>query len=261
MERQTLIFIADYGTGDPAFTEVILQLQGLLPHATILPVSTPPFSTINTGYWIYQFALTPNLKQTYIYSNTAPRKEDKEAQTNNQGEKLMYAQLTNGFEVIAVNAGYCFSFIKPHIQDLYYVNVENEGSQFRSRDKYPKAVAQMINKDQKLIGLQAELDLIPDAPQSVIASIDGYGNLKTSIRSSNVSYQPGQKLQITIGKTTKEATFTNGIFNIKTGEVAFSPGSSGHTDRFMEVFLRGGNAHALFDQPEIESHIEVMKKS
>ena len=168
---KTLILIADYGVGDPAFTEVILRLRNLLPSTYIHPHSTPPFSTINTGFWIYQVALTPNIDNTYIFSNTAPRKDKKKAQKNNKGEVLMYAKLKNGFEVIGINAGYNFSFIKPFIKEFHHVNVENEGSQFRSRDKYPQAAEKMINGDKSFIGKKESKTLIPSIPKNRIASI------------------------------------------------------------------------------------------
>lgn len=258
MDNPTIILIADYGNGDSAFVEVMLQLRRLLPTAMIIPQSTPPFSTINTGFWIYQYALTPSLHNTYIYSNTAPRTEHKEAQVNNKGEKLMYAQLTNGFEIIAVNAGNSFSFVKPYIQDFYFATVENEGSQFRSRDKFPKAVYQMIMKDPALLGEKADLSIIPEAPISVIAHIDGYGNLKTTIRKSDISFESGQKIIITIGTVSHNATYTDGTFNIATGSLAFAPGSTGHDNRFMEIFLRGANAYTYFSNPHVEDAVIVI---
>lgn len=249
---QNIVLIADYGTGDPAFTEVMLQLRTLLPQAQIFPQSTPAFSTLNTGFWIYQVALTPNLKDTYIYSNTAPRKEDKAAQTNNRGEKLTYAKLKNGFEIIAVNAGYCFSFVKPYIKDLYVVNCANEGSQFRSRDIFPKAFAQMVKKDAKFKGEALEADSIPDVPALSIASIDGYGNIKTTLRKSEAKYKPGDKFTIDIHNRKHLATFTDGIFGVRDGELTLAPGSTGHDDKFMELVLRGGSAYHMFGKPNVE---------
>lgn len=256
---KTLVLICDYGIGDPAFTEVLLRLRNLIPNIFIHPHSTPPFSTVNTGFWIYQIALTPNLKNTYIFSNTAPRKDKKNAQKNNKGEVLMYAKLKNGFEVIGINAGYNFSFIKPFIKEFHHVVAENEGSQFRSRDKYPQAVAKMINGDKSFIGKSEKLSIIPDIPASVIASIDGYGNIKTSIPASKAKYKPGQMLTIEIGMKKHVATYTDGTFNIHEGELAFAPGSSGHEDRFMEIFLRGGSAANLFEHPLVESEIKITK--
>lgn len=260
MRNQNIVIISDYGIGDPAFTEVILQLRGFLPNAYIIPQSTPAFSTLNTGFWIYQISMTQNLRNTYIFSNTAPRKNDKSAQKNNGGEKLMYAKLENGFEIIAVNAGYVFSFVKPYIKKFHFVNVKNEGSQFRSRDFYPKAVAQIINKGKTSIGTKADLKSIPDVPKNTIASIDGYGNIKTTTRLSEVNFASGQEITIEINRQKHLATYTNGVFNIINGQLAFAPGSSGHKDKFMEIFVRGGNAYKLFESPKVEEEFILLKK-
>jgi hypothetical protein len=252
MEPKHIVVIADYGVGDPAFTEVLLQLKKLLPTIDIIPQSTPPFSTLNTGFWIYQLAFTENITNTYIYSNTAPRKTDKNAQKNNKGEQLLYAKLTNGFEILAVNAGYVFSFVKPHIKEFYFANVENEGSQFRSRDKFPIGVYRMVTGDKQLLKEKADLGNIPEYPNNAIASIDGYGNMKTTTRLSQIQLKPGQRVTITLNNQKHIATYTDGFFNIKEGELAFAPGSSGHKDPFMEITLRGGSAYDLFGKPSVE---------
>lgn len=253
----TLFIISDYGTGDPAFAEVILRLRTLLPHTYIYPQSVPSFSTLSTGFWIYQIALSPNTQNSYIYSNTAPRLSDEHAQKNNAGEKLMYAKLTNGFEIIAVNSEYVFSFIKPHLQEFCYVNVPNEGSQFRSRDIYPEAVGKLVSRDFSFRGKEGDRISIPDVPPSSIASIDGYGNLKTTIRQSTIAYTPGQMLSVTINQEKHHAIYTDGVFNTARGNLVFSAGSSGHDDRFMELFVRGGHAHTLFASPPVESTLRV----
>jgi S-adenosylmethionine hydrolase len=250
---KTLILLSDYGTGDPAFTEVMLRLRSLLPDAYLHPQSVPPFSTVNTGYWIYQIAMTKDLTNTFIFSNTAPRKEEKKAQENNKGEKMMYAKLKNGFEIMAINAGYAFSFVKPHIEAFHYANCANEGSQFRSRDIYPFAVAKMMQKDTSVVGEKEDVSIIPDYPRDVIASIDGYGNIKTTTRLSEVShFTPGQKLIVTLNHEKHVAIFTDGVFNIHEGELAFAPGSTGHDDKFMELFVRGSSAYHLFELPQVE---------
>lgn len=260
MTSPNIVIIADYGIGDPSFTEVALQLREFVPNTFIIPQSTPPFSTLNTGFWIYQIALTPNLKNTYIFSNTAPRKDNKNAQKNNGGEKLMYARLSNGFQILAVNAEYVFSFVKPYIEKFHYANVQNQGSQFRSRDFYPRAVGHMINKEKALLGEKGDINTIPDVPKNLIASIDGYGNIKTTTQSSQIKFHPGQTIAIEIHKQKHLATYTDGVFNIKDGALAFAPGSSGHNDKFMEIFVRGGNAYKLFDSPNVEEEFAVLEK-
>ncbi|MBI2033161.1 MAG: SAM-dependent chlorinase/fluorinase [Candidatus Levybacteria bacterium] len=256
MEKTTLILLSDYGIGDPAFTEVLLHFRKLLPGIFTHSQSTPAFSTISTGFWLAQFALGDH-PDTYIFSNTAPRKEDKKAQTNNNGEKLMYVELANGFELMAINAGYNLSFIKKYIKDFFFVKTANEGSQFRSRDIYPLAVAKMIRGEKGFRGEKADPSRIPDIPSSVIASIDGYGNIKTTIHNSETQYTPGQKLSVSIGGKTQVAIYTDGVFNIHEGELAFAPGSSGHKDRFMELFVRGGSAAKFFSDPSLETNITI----
>jgi hypothetical protein len=257
VDKKTLIIISDYGKSDPAFTEVILRLRLLLPGIYIIPQSTPAFSTLNTGFWIYQIALSEKIKNTYIFSNTAPRKETKKAQKKNKGEKLMYAKLENGVEIIAVNAGHVFSFVKPYIKAFRFVNVPNQGSQFRSRDFYPQAVSKMIKKDKSFLGENTDTNSIPDFPDNLICSIDGYGNIKTTIRSSTVSFKAGQSVMIEIHNQKHLATYTDGVFNIQEGELAFAPGSSGYSDKFMEIFVRGASAYRLFDKPKVEEEVIV----
>jgi hypothetical protein len=255
---KTLILLSDYGTGDPAFTEVMLRLRSLLPTTFLHPQSVPAFSTINTGYWIAQIALTKDVPNMFIFSNTAPRKEEKKAQENNKGEKMMYAKLKNGFEIMAINAGYAFSFVKPHIETFHYAQCANEGSQFRSRDIYPFAVAKMVTGDTSVIGEAEDISSIPDYPRNMIASIDGYGNIKTTTRLSEVSqFTPGQKITVSLNHEKHVAIFTDGVFNIHEGELAFAPGSTGHDDKFMELFVRGSSAYHLFELPPVEEPLTI----
>ena len=257
MLKPTIILIADYGASDPSFLEVTLALQRLIPDALVIPQTVPAFSTLATGFWTYQFALTDGLDSTYIYTNTAPRTEEAKAQANNRGEKLVYAKLKNGREIIGVNAKYCFSFLKPHISNFHAVNVENQGSQFRSRDKFPKAVAQMVLGDKAFLAEPIETSTIPEPPPQAAAVVDGYGNIKTTIRLSQVTFKPGQKLVISFRDTAHEGYFTDGIFNVPSGVVAFAPGSSGHNDRFMEIFYRGASASELFGGVKSEEPFHI----
>ena len=252
--------IADYGVGDPAFGEVIQRLKSLQSDLEIYPTSVPAFSTLNTGFWIYQYGLNQHPKNMLIYANTAPRKDKKQKRDSNEGEKLMYALLDNSVKVVAVNAGYAFSFVKPHIKDFRFVNITNKGSQFRSRDFFPKAVVGIINDDPDILGKPFDIENIPDVPLNHIAHIDGYGNLKTTIRFNQVKdkFQLGQKIKIQINATILTAIFTDGSFSVQDGELAFAPGSSGFNNPFMEIFLRGGNAFLAFRKPVIESQIKFI---
>ena len=257
-QHSFLQFIADYGVGDPAFGEVVQKFIYLNPKITVQETSVPSFSTIATGFWTHQYAMVNSFPELAIYTNTAPRKDDKESRIENEGEHLTYALLENGVKVIGVNAGYCFSFIKPHIKEFYEVEVRNKGSQFRSRDFYPEAVMGIMNGEQKFLGQKLDIAHIPDLPVRRVAWIDGYGNMKTTVRVSEMKkYPSGQPLLVTLGSMKRTAWYSNGTFSVREGELAFAPGSSGGKDVFMELFLRGLSAWKELGKPNIEEEFSI----
>ncbi len=252
--------VADYGKQDPAFHEVEQRLLSLYPDFKIIETSVPPFNTVATGFWIYQFAMGEHPQGMMIYSNTAPRKDDTNGRKENAGEHFIYAKLDNGVEVLAVNAGYCFSFIRPHIKELKSLNVKNEGSQFRSRDFYPQGAAAVAKEDMSIYGHTIDISHIPDEPKNMIAWVDGYGNIKTTIRKSQVNYKQGSKVQVIIDGVVRTALVSGGSFSVAEGELAFSFGSSGYNDPFVELFLRGGNAWKHFAKPSSAAPIEIIER-
>jgi S-adenosylmethionine hydrolase len=169
----------------------------------------------------------------------------------------VYAELANGVKIVGVNAGYCFSFIKSQISHICQVNVANKGSQFRSRDFYPEAVVGIAVGDENFIGTDIKTDSIPDVPANRIAWIDGYGNLKTTVRYSSIHLTPGQPVIIDLNGMKRTAFFTDGTFSVMEGELAFAPGSSGGEDKFMEIFLRGLSAWKEFGKPDIEAEFSI----
>ncbi len=249
--------IADYGIEDPAFGEVMQKLHGLHPHIRIIRTSVPPFSTIATGFWTAQYALVNPIPGMVIYTNTAPRKDIAVERIENEGEYLDYALLKNGVKVVGVNAGFCFSFVKQHIKEFYRVNVPNKGSQFRSRDFFPEAVISIGRDEAKHIGQKLSRSVIPDVPPRRIAWIDGYGNMKTTMRQSEVTFKVGEPILVTIGSMKRTAYYSDGSFSVREGELAFSPGSSGGKDRFMELFLRGLSGWKEMGKPNVEEEFTV----
>lgn len=250
--------IADYGNGDPAFAEVTQRLLLALPSSQIIQLSVPPFSTLATGFWVAQLGLNPGPEERLIYHNCAPRQDDKEARQNNEGEGLTYALLPNGVKVVGVNAGYTLSFIKDYAEVIHVVKVSRGGSQFRSRDVFPVAAAAIVKGDFSLLGDTLKPEQIPDVPLDRVAWIDGYGNIKTTIPAHTVNLKPEEKVVIRVGDAVSDAIYSDGSFKVQEGTLAFAPGSSGwpvakggKSIRWMELFLRGGNAWERFGRPRV----------
>lgn len=196
--------IADYGGGystDHAFAEVRNHFFRFDKERKIRVITEHPvyaFSTIETGFWIAQEGLYSEHKDLVIFSNTAPRGD-----VIWQGEDNQYfvcGILDNGIPVFAVNAGYNLSFIKNRLKGLWQVKVPNVGTQFRSRDYYPEATMAILMGDMTKIGPEVDIKKIIDVPSFKLASVDGYGNLKTTIKKSHLkeSILKAKNLRVTI---------------------------------------------------------------
>lgn len=237
--------ICDYGVGDPAFAEVIQRFKNLDPVGSFNVVSVPAFSTLATGFWISQLSLWNSASNVVIFSNTAPRHDDFCARKGNDGEKFVFIELDNGFKIGAVNAGYSLSFVREHIKFFHKINTLAVGSQFRSRDYFPRAFVETLN-GQRDLAEKLDTDIVPEIPNNKIAFIDGYGNIKTTIGDANFrmmsKISTGDKLLIKINGVSREVVYTDGIFEVESGVLTIAPGSSGDPkNRWLEIVLRRGS--------------------
>lgn len=262
-----LHIVADYGNNDPAFGEVLQRIHSSVAdlNPTIFNTAVAFSDTIAGGFWLYQYAMGKSNSPLFLYSNIAPRKVQRSAMKNNSGEGLKYGKLTNGVEIIAVNSEFVFSFVKPFLQEFKEINVSNQGTQFRSRDNYPQIVSSIMHGDYSCLAENLSTSLIPDVPKHRIAWIDGYGNIKTTIRKSEVKFSVGNKVLIEINGVIWTGIVSDGTFSVNHGELAFSPGSSGYEDPFMEIFLRRHivkdvSASDVFNHPVNGSEIKITEE-
>jgi hypothetical protein len=255
--------IADYGMGDLAFAEVVQRIKIHLPDAEPILVPVPPFCTLAAGFCIAQLGLHAAPPGSLIYHNVAPREDDEAVRQSNAGERLAYARLPTGVRVIGVNSGYSLSFIKDVADKFRWAASPAEGSQFRSRDVFPQAAAAIALGLPTALGEEIDVDVLPSPPSSVIAYIDGYGNLKTTIAYDAEKIRQGTRIGVRVNDHEHEATVSDGAFAVRHGELAFAPGSSGWPKaqgrevRWIEIFLRGGNAWELFGRPAIGSVVSI----
>jgi S-adenosylmethionine hydrolase len=169
--------------------------------------------------------------------------------------------------VVGVNAGHAFSFVHDAAEELRWASVGAEGSQFRSRDLFPQAAADIANGRPGSLGEPLEDSDVPAVPEGRVAYVDGYGNLKTTVDGGKGlprGLSAGQAVRVRVGDVEMEATASDGSFGVEEGRLAFAPGSSGwrvgagRETVWMELFLRGGSAWEVFGRPEIGARVEVV---
>jgi S-adenosylmethionine hydrolase len=255
--------IADYGHGDLAFAEVVQRIKSYLPDAEAVLTPVPPFSTLAAGFCVAQLGLNEAPAGTLIYHNVAPRADDEEARVGNAGERLAFARLPTGVRVVGVNAGYTFAFVRDAAEELRWAAAAAAGSQFRSRDLFPQVAGAIALGQPEALAGEIHPREIPDVPQGRVAYVDGYGNLKTTFKQGALALQAGAALRVRLGGVEKTAVMSDGSFAVEPGQLAFAPGSSGWRGphgaeiRWMELFLRGGDAWKAFDRPPIGEHILI----
>lgn len=237
--------IDDYVSGGLEFAEIdtrlfsnIAEPEKVLIHDT----SVPSLDTMALGFVTGQLAYADtNGRRMVIYGNCAPRRTSDKARKNNFDHGIKYAKLKNGVEIINVWSDHAFGFVKKDIVEFRDINCPNSGSQFRSRDFFPLAVAKIINGDYSELGAQLPVEEIPDIPSNMIAWTDGFGNMKTTMRMSDIKklgLQPGDKVQVILNNVSMVGVVSIGGFQVDRGVLAINAGSSGYADPFIEFFLR-----------------------
>lgn len=261
-ERWNVYVIADYGVGDGAFAEVAARLRAIHGGMSAEKLSVAPFSTISTGFWIRQMGIEDAYPGMVAFSNTAPRGSPEAIRwQGDERQRLLFAMLDTDIPVFAISSGYNWSFVKDRIKRLddgshafYDLAIPNAGSQFRSRDFYPQAIARVLAKDISILGEQINPSEIPDVPRDRIAYIDGYGNIKTTTRASQFPPElvasPYIAVQIGSAKGTVYNHFVRGQ-QAGIGDLGLVAGSSGGSDPFLEIYKRGSSVAYAFGNPMI----------
>jgi hypothetical protein len=245
--------VADYGVGDLAFAEVSQRIVRALPQAWVHSVPVAPFDTLAAGFCVAQLALTDGPSGRLVIHNVAPRRDQPGPRPANEGERFCAGRTQGGVLVVGPNSGFSFSFCAAELLGLRDLAVPASGSQFGSRDLLPGALPALLADDVDAVGDDVPRERVPEPPESAIAYVDGYGNLKLTVEESPAA--PGARVLVRIGQVSATAIVGDGTFAVAEGELALAPGSSGWRSRagrhrsFSELFLGSGDAADRFANP------------
>ena len=101
------------------------------------------------------------------------------------------------------------------------------------------------------------------APAQGEGSGGGFGFSKLSALQSNAFTVPGTSSEhVRAVLASSFGDRSDGSFTVREGHLAFAPGSSGwvvqgRQTRWMELFLRDGNAWELFGRPQVGARIKI----
>jgi len=259
--RVLVQLIADYGVGDLAYAEVRQRIARHLPQADVVYTPVGPFDTLAAGFCIGQLALGDGPADRIVFHNVAPRQDEDDPRSDNEGERLLAAWVGDVL-VVGADSRYAFSFVREETDEVYEVAIPDTGSQFRSRDAFPSLLPSLLARDPAVRAGRLSPDTIPAPPEGVVAYVDGYGNLKTTW--AEPALEAGSEVEIRVGEVTATAIAGEGTFDVPAGQLSFAPGSSGWRRRdgtevrWWELLLRGGSAAEYFGRPTIGSSVEIL---
>ncbi|MFH1158927.1 MAG: hypothetical protein V1721_08665 [Pseudomonadota bacterium] len=240
--------------------------------------------TVGAGFKTAQLALNSTLGYGHVFlANCAPRKNL--VSVRSQGEKVVLGMTASGVAMLLVNAGHTLApfhdLAKEGAAVFYQTSVPDSGSQFRSRDFFPDAVAELAahlaaqskkfgaGKTEKLLaeksfddilgglsflGQPLPLGSLHPMPQGVVLYIDNFGNIKLNFRHRRLLklHPSGTTMVVRLGDAVCDAVLGDSGFSQSEGIIALTEGSSGWPDArgkkecFTEIFLRGGRAENHF---------------
>lgn len=269
-DSSLLHVICDYKAGGMEFGEIVNRLQYHLadPHGLrIHPTEVPPLDTMAVGFVTAQYAYAPHKGKMFIYGNAAPRRDSHKAVKSNIDHGIKYARLKNGVEIINVWSEYAFGFVKKDIVEFFDIDCPNSGSQFRSRDFFPERVARLVNGDRSILSRKLNIKDIPNVANNLVAWTDGFGNIKTTMRKSDLDkkgFAIGQSVQVICNGVSMLGVIATGGFTVDRGVLAVNAGSSGYDNPFVELFLRvhqmsEKTAAVRFDYPAGGTEVEIKK--
>ncbi len=282
----TSTYISDNGGyPDLAVGEIKVNLADIHAIVTTLSGKTPPqrvYHDIPSQDWragAFDLAQLSRYRLrgagNTFFVNCAPRLAQRGVEGNNKGENVYLGMLPNGAVVSGVSP-HSFAFFRDLVEkgemEIYKVNVQTEGSQFRSRDFFPwfseiltynlseahEGWKDGLSVDERRAFLKQfnfidtqnvlELEHIPDLTQRpVVARRDTHGNLKLSISASDAKPEwIGRPLKVTIHGHEFDAEIRRNMFDARSGQYGIAPGSSGHfadsakdDPRFLELAIIG----------------------
>ncbi len=282
----TSTYISDNGAAaDLAIGEIKVNLADIHRIVTTLSEETPPqriYHDVPAQDWRAAAFDLAQLSRFRIsgagnafFVNCAPRLEQRGVEGNNKGENVYVAMLPGGAVASGVSP-HSFAFFRDLVEDdnleIYKVDVQTEGSQFRSRDFFPWfSEILAYNLGDKADGWKDDLSVeerrefleqfnfidtsevlelkdIPDLTrQPVVARTDVHGNLKLSISTSDSDPEwIGQELEVTIKGQTFSAEIRKNMFDASSDKRGISTGSSGQfadsskdDPRFLEIAIIG----------------------
>jgi len=138
--------------------------------------------------------------------------------------------------------------VVPHLTEDVELQQKIISTQFRSFEFLPRVAKAVMMDGRSLPGNQVSLaDHCGENSLDVVAFVDCFGNLKTTILPEDLNFECGQFVKLEVGATVEDVMCYSRLKDIPNDELGLTIGSSGlGKHRFMELMVQGKSAAAKF---------------
>jgi hypothetical protein len=237
--------VTDYGPGDLAFAQVVQQLALTLPDAVLLSTRVGPCDTLAAGFCVAELVCGHGPPGRLVAHNVASRRDG-----DSDVGRFCAGRTHAGAIVVGPNAGWSWSFAVAQLSVLHHVDVPVG----HAPELLVAAVTHVAAGHPHAVQDAVPHGAVPPVPVRVVAYVDCFGNLKTTI--SQPPAATGDRVQVRIGHVSATAMVTDRSNPAaREGELLLTPDDG--EPRFLQLSLPGGSAADRFERPAAGSPIAV----
>jgi hypothetical protein len=236
--------VTDYGPGDLAFAEVVQRAMLAVPDAVLLSTRVAPFDTLAAGFCVGELLLCQGPPGRVVVHDVAPRENDATGAAND-GRRFCAGHTVAGAVALGPNAGWSWSFTVDELSALHYLDVPKGESRLESRELIVTALAHVAAGHPHAVREVVPRSAIPPLPGRVVAYVDCFGNMKTTITQPPVPH--GDRVLVRIGDVSATALVADGSTPAAEGELTLTREPVG--SRYLELSMPGGSAAERFATP------------
>lgn len=252
---QLVHLVADYGERDVAWADAVQRVAVAVPDAVVHRTPVAPTDTLAAGFCVAQLALNDGPPDRIVVHDIAP------AEGEGGDDRFCAGRSPDGVLVVGPNVGWAWSFAVDGLHGLCHVDVPAAPNSPHARDYLAAALTHLLARHPHAVCDDVPSDSVRPVPESVIAYLDGRGNVVTTL--TEPPAPPGTEVVLRVGGTKATVTVAESLATVPAGRLGLAPGDAGwptregRRRRYLELTVRGGSAAQQLGDPPTGTPVVV----
>jgi hypothetical protein len=248
-------FVADYGEGDVAWADAVQRVAVAVPDAVVQRTPVATADTLAAGFCVAQLALNEGPPDRIVVHDIAPAGDE------SGDDRFCTGRSTDGVLVVGPNVGWAWSFAVDGLHGLCLVDVPAAPHSPHARDYLSAALIHLLAHHPHAVCDDIPADRVRPVPNSVVAYVDGRGNVVTTL--TEPPAPPGTEVTLRVGDAAVTVTVAESLATVPSGRLGLAPGDAGWPTRdgprrrYLELAVPGGSAAQQLGDPPTGTPVVV----